>query len=235
MGVDYWQQYRVGFDHAAGEVTVQFGPVVNTGQVPVPGTGSADAREARAQVAVPFRNTYEGITTVDIFDGPSFAMEPERDGRVNVYFLPWHRTWSHSLLTGLFLGAGVAVLFGWRAGLVVPLAFGAHILEDQYGHMGSNLFWPLTRKRFAGAGRMHATDAVPNFLTVWTCCLLIFWNLFRYVEDPIRDFNLIQLLFFGGLLPLGLFALIHRWAARKRPSAAEPADGADEWIEPMAS
>ncbi len=235
MGVDYWQQYMVRFDPDEGEVQVRFGPVVNTGQVPVPGTHEEITRVGRARVSVPYRNTYEAVTTVDIFDGPSFSMAPAKDGAVEVAFLPWHRTWSHSLLTGVFFGILGGLLWGWQAGVIIPVAFAAHVLEDQLGHMGSNLFWPITKRRFAGLQHMHATDAVPNFLAVWLCCLLIFWNLYRVMDDPLIVFGLPSLLLFGAVLPLGAFALVHWFLTRKESREPGEIDSSDEWVEPLMS
>ena len=50
--------------------------------------------------------------------------------------------------------------------------------------MGSNLFWPLTRKRLPGLGLLHAGEAIPNFLTVWTALALILFNLDRFAAQP---------------------------------------------------
>ena len=38
LGADLWRQYGIRFDPEQGEVTVHIGPVVNTGQVPLPGS-----------------------------------------------------------------------------------------------------------------------------------------------------------------------------------------------------
>ena len=35
-GADLWRQYTIRFDPRAGEVAVRVGPIVNTGQVPLP-------------------------------------------------------------------------------------------------------------------------------------------------------------------------------------------------------
>lgn len=228
LGADYWQQYVVHFDAARGEVRVQFGPCVNTGQVPVPGTLPDPPRVGIARVAVPFVQTYESVTTVDIFDGPSFAFRRNAQGRVEIHFLPWHRTWSHSLLVGLALGAAVTALAGWHAGLLVPLAYGAHIVEDQFGHMGSSLFWPLVRRRFPGLKRMHATDALPNFMAVWLCLLLIFWNCDRFAAEHAYHFNALALLLYGAILPLGLFGLAYRLVTRGKHRPATLIDASKE-------
>lgn len=254
MGADYWQQYRVKFDPEAREVRVQFGPVVNTGQVPVPQPGKEPQKVGVAKLKVPIVQTYEAVTTVDIFDGPTFGLEAGEKGDVIIHFLPWHRTWSHSLLGGLFLGAlsGLAMglyrgaEFGAATGLIeglkvavlVPSSFAAHVLEDQLGFMGSNLFWPITRKRFSGMHLMHAGDALPNFSVVWACCLLIFWNCYRQISMPLYNLTFLELLLYGAVLPMGAFALLHKLAMRyKKDDLCEEAkeiDNAGEWGESMA-
>jgi membrane-bound metal-dependent hydrolase YbcI (DUF457 family) len=234
-GADYWQQYIVKFDADAQEVLVKIGPVVNTGQVPVPKSEPENAPVGRAKFPCNLIQTYEAVTTVDIFDGPSFAFEPDGQGNVTLQFLPWHRTWSHSLVTGLMFGGIASLVWGWKAGVVIPVAFTAHVLEDQLGHMGSNLFWPITRKRFPGMKKMHATDALPNFTTVWTCLLLLFWNLYRYAPDPVWNFGFLHVVFYGAVIPLGLFALAHYWLTRGKEKEELVIDISREEADPMMS
>jgi len=231
-GADYWQQYIVKFDAENQEVLVKFGPVVNTGQVPVPNSEPEGVPVGRARLPCPLVQTYEAVTTVDIFDGPSFAFTPDGEGRSILYFLPWHRTWSHSLCTGVFFGILGGLLWGWKAGVTIPVAFAAHVLEDQLGFMGSNLFWPFTRKRFPGMKKMHATDPLPNFATVWTCLLLIFWNLYRFQPESVYQFGFMHVVVFGAVVPLGLFAFMHHLITRGKPQeklvidiSREEADG----------
>jgi membrane-bound metal-dependent hydrolase YbcI (DUF457 family) len=100
---------------------------------------------------------------------------------VEVQFLPWHRAWSHSFTLAAVLGLITGVLFGSiQAGLVAFLGMSAHIVEDQLGYLGSNLFWPITKERPAGARLLHSGDAIPNFLAVWTALVLILFNLDRF-------------------------------------------------------
>lgn len=234
-GGDLWQQYIVRFDNDAQEIRVKFGPVVNTGQVPVPGSEPEDGHAGRARVTNPFFYNYDAITTVDIFDGPSFAVTPPKAGKATIEFLPWHRGWSHSLITGMVFGLFGGLIWGWQAGLIIALAFGAHVMEDQLGHLGSALFWPLKKERYKGIGRMHATDALPNFLTVWLCALLIFWNAYRVAPDPVYYLNLVQLLLYGAILPLGVFWLAYKALTRGKEPASTATESSDEWIEPMSS
>ena len=141
--------------------------------------------------------------TVDIFSGPSFALEWRHD-RVEIDFIPWHRQYSHSLLMALLLGVICGTLFGVTAGLIGGLAVLAHILEDQLGYLGSNLFYPLTRERSTGLKLMHAGDAIPNFVTVGTMVMLILFNLDRFSPQPVID----PLVYWGVLwLPFPLLFL----------------------------
>ncbi|MBU0679308.1 MAG: metal-dependent hydrolase [Verrucomicrobia bacterium] len=216
MGADYWQQYIVKFDAERQEVSVRFGPVVNTGQVPVPNSEPDNAPVGVAKFPCNLVQTYESVTTVDIFDGPTFAFKRDGEGRSILHFLPWHRTWSHSLLTGAFFGLLCWPIWGWKAALVVPAGFSVHVLEDQLGYMGSNLFWPITKGRFQGLKRMHATDTLPNFIAVWTCIMLIFWNLYRFQPAPVYHFNFLQLILYGTVIPMGAFGLLHRFLSRNK-------------------
>lgn len=232
LGVDYWQQYAVRMDGDTQTVQVRFGPVVNTGQVRVIGAPVPTAEVGRAVTRRPFRNTYSVQSTVDIFDGPSYAFQKGADGVTEIHFLPWHRTWSHSLLVGLALSLPVGLWLGWVPALISWLAFSAHALEDQLGHLGSALFWPVNEKRFPGLRTMHATDGFPNFAAVWLCTLLVFWNLYRFAEDPVLVFGLAELLLIGGGVPLLLIGVLRLLRKRLGYSDFVPGDSADEWVEP---
>jgi membrane-bound metal-dependent hydrolase YbcI (DUF457 family) len=192
LGADLWREYVIRFDPNAGEVAVKIGPLVNTGQVPYAGTEPEGAEEVRRFVGVSLVHTYSDEYKVNIFSGPTFRFAREGDHLV-VHFLDWHHRWTHSLFlavgVGLVMGLLVGLLTGnWElarwGGLVTWLGFSGHILEDQLGHMGSNLFWPLTHHRIPGPGLIHAGDAIPNFLTVWTSLALILFNLDRFSAAP---------------------------------------------------
>jgi membrane-bound metal-dependent hydrolase YbcI (DUF457 family) len=124
---------------------------------------------------------------IDIFTGPSFTFR-RVDDRLTVDFLDWHHRWTHSLALAVVVGVcvGACVSLGWGsvlgrwAALVAMLGAAAHALEDQLGHMGCNLLWPLTRERTPGLGLLHAGDPLPNFLVVWTSLALILFNLDRF-------------------------------------------------------
>ncbi len=192
MGADLWREYIIRFIPDSDEIAVRIGPLVNTGQVPFAGSEPEGAQEVRRKVGIPVRNTYSEEYKINIFSGPSFRFAREGEG-LRVHFLDWHHRWTHSLLlavgVGLVMGLLVALftrdwsVAGWGA-LVTWLGFSGHILEDQMGHMGSNLFWPLTKQRIPGPGFVHASDAIPNFLTVWTSVALILFNLDRFSKTP---------------------------------------------------
>ncbi|RLC90979.1 MAG: hypothetical protein DRI77_14375 [Chloroflexi bacterium] len=223
LGADLWREYAIRFDPENGEVSVRIGPLVNTGQVPLPGSEPEDATEARRKLGLPLVHTYSSEYKVNIFSGPSFRFEREGD-QLYVHFLDWHRRWSHSLtlaaVIGALMGLFVGLVAGWStglwAGLVTGIGFAGHVLEDQLGYMGSNLFWPLTKKRSPGLKLVHSGDAIPNFVTVWTSVALILFNLDRFSAQP----RLNPLWFLGLTVALPLTALggIYFWQkAQPRP------------------
>ena len=204
IGPDLWREYVIHFSPERGEIAVSVGPLVNTGQVPYAGTEPAGATRAVRTIDVPLVHTYSDQYKVNIFTGPTFRFTRE-DDKLVVDFLDWHHRWTHSLLLAIAVGVvmgGILALFGgpilglW-GGIVTWLGYSGHILEDQMGHMGSNLFWPLTHKRIPGPGLIHAGDAIPNFLTVWTSVALILFNLDRFSAHPRLDMVLYLLLALG--------------------------------------
>ncbi|MEI6808362.1 MAG: metal-dependent hydrolase [bacterium] len=215
-GADCWRQYTVRLDVARRRVGVRYGPLVDTGQNPMPGPGS-DMEESFAKVTCPVSLDYEATVNVDIFEGPLFTMRPGAGGAVCPEFIGWHRQWSHGLLAMFLLALAGAALFGSLAGLVICAAYGAHILADQLGFMGSNLLFPFTRRRTNGFGLLHSSSGVANAVTVWFSCLLVFWNLYKPLVVPGLDFTLPQLLLFVGLLPVMIFWWLDRQARKDGP------------------
>ncbi len=228
LGADYWQQYVVKFDSEKQEVLVRFGPVVNTGQVPVPNTAPEEAPVGRAKLDVPIEQSYDATTRVDIFDGPTFGFEANDQGGITLQFLPWHREWTHSLVVGGLLALAGGLIWDWRASAVMMAGYSVHVLEDQLGFMGSNLFAPLTKIRFPGIHWMRSGDAMPNFSAVWISCLLIFWNVYRAIENPLYDFGFLHVILFGLVVPVGLFMLVLKFAGRK-DDEEEELEMEDEW------
>jgi hypothetical protein len=86
LGGDLWRRYTVHFDPTRNEVAVRIGPMVNTGQVPFPGSESEGAEEAQVKVGVPMVHTYDAENAVDIFSGPSFRFERRGDGSTSTFW-----------------------------------------------------------------------------------------------------------------------------------------------------
>jgi membrane-bound metal-dependent hydrolase YbcI (DUF457 family) len=228
LGVDLWRQYTVRFDAENGEIAVRIGPTVNTSQMPYAGSEIEGLSEARAEVEAPMRYTYGEEMTIDIFGGPSFAFKRVKD-KVEIQFLPWHRSWSHSLVLAGFLGLAAGLLIDATLGLVIFAGMAAHILEDQLGYMGSNLFWPLTENRTGGLRLVHSGDPIPNFVTVWAALVLILFNLDRYSGSP-PFFEPAFFLTFALAAPAGallLFYFAGKFVARRRFKTVEAAKQAD--------
>ncbi len=227
LGSDLWREYGIRFDPEARQVGVRIGPVVNTGQVPLPGSEPEGARAGQRRLDLPLVQTYSDEYRVNIFSGPSFRFEREGD-QLYVHFLDWHRRWSHSLVLAVAVGAVAALLVGlavdWHtapwAGLVTGLGFAGHILEDQLGYMGSNLLWPLTKKRTTGLKLIHSGDAIPNLLTVWTAVALILFNLDRFSAAP--RLNPTVFLLTAVVLPLLALLGIYVWGQKDRPQPQPP-------------
>jgi membrane-bound metal-dependent hydrolase YbcI (DUF457 family) len=212
LGADLWRRYTLRFIPEQNEIGVRVGPIVNTGQTPLPGSEPEEAEDVRLQVGVPIVHTYDAEIKIDIFSGPSFKFERQGD-KVHVHFLNWHRRWSHSLTLAAALGLLGWLILGPWAGLVVGLGFAGHILEDQLGFMGSNLFYPFSKKRAGGLQWIRSGDAIPNFLTVWTAVSVILFNLDRFSEQP-----LLNPAWFLGLAvaaPLVLLGGVYQWRQRR--------------------
>jgi membrane-bound metal-dependent hydrolase YbcI (DUF457 family) len=173
----------------------------------------------RVKVGVPMVHTYDEENRIDIFSGPSFKFV-RRGDKLYVHFLDWHRRWSHSLTLAAVIGVGVGLLFGKWAGIVMGLGFAGHILEDQLGFMGNNLFYPFTKERTTGLQLLRSGDAIPNFLTVWTAVALILFNLDRFSAQPLLD-----PWWFLGLavvLPVIVLSGLYQWQRRRgKPEAKE--------------
>ena len=227
LGPNRWRQYRIHFDSERSEVAVGIGPIVNSALAPLDESGQ---RVARVKTKARIDYTYDGDLTTDFFNGPSFAFVPGAQA-VEVQFLPWHRAWSHSFTLAAMLGLITGVLFGSiQAGLVAFLGLSAHVVEDQLGYLGSNLFWPITQGRSAGARLLHSGDAIPNFLAVWTALVLILFNLDRFSapvqnREPLFDppIYFTTMLIVPALILIGVYAREQRKYFMRR-EAAQQAD-----------
>ena len=191
LGPDLWRRYTISLGQAVpaaapSGVRVEIGPLVSTSGVSLPGSADDGALAERGldfDVVAPYGRDY----VIDSFSGPTFTFTREGD-RLVVTFLDWHHRWTHSLVLAAVLGAAAGTLGTLWAGSAIGLlsgalfwaGFAAHILEDQLGHLGCNLFWPITRRRTPGLGLLHAGEGIPNFLVVWTALALILYNMDRF-------------------------------------------------------
>ena len=145
--------------------------------------------------------------------------------KVRIEFLPWHRTWSHSLVLALLVGLVCGGLMGLTAGVVAGLGFAVHVLEDQLGYMGSNLLWPFTPRRSEGLHLLHSGDTIPNMVTVWLSLTLLLLNLDRARAIPLLPFG--PYLGFVVILPtlmlIGIYAR-RKWSRHAVHLFTEPRD-----------
>jgi len=204
ISADRWQQYRINFDTENDAVEVVIGDIVTTSQVPFPGTapesslGRYELKHARL-----LSGSARG-SKVDIMSGPMYGFRKSKKGDyIEVDFLPWHRTWSHSYMLGIFLSLPLwplAAFFGWETpwiyALVGFIGFATHITEDLTGHMGGSLIWPFMKERTRGLCLFHASNPDANFVTDWIALSIIIWNLDRFTSHIIPLSGFMYFLFF---------------------------------------
>lgn len=192
-------------------LSVRLGPEVTAGGEFLAGAWGGPGRECSRRLPCRVETDYEAALRVDGFRGPSVRLERPTRQRVRMTFLPWHRRWSHSVVVAL----GAAAWLGWVAGpwcaLAAFCAMVLHILADQLGFMGCNLFWPYTARRRAGLQLMHATDTLWNLGAVWAACLLTGWNLTRFGPWETPFFLFCRLAVVGFLLPMGIVWGVRWW------------------------
>ena len=145
---------------------------------------------------------------------------------VLITFLPWHRCWSHSLLAAALLRGAIAPLLGPLGGLAHAWVR-AHILQDQLGHMGSSLLYPLAKRRVGGLRVFRFGDTLPNLFTVWASAMTISFNLDRLSPPPVL--NPWLCLGLGLVVPWGVMLLLSQPHRKGKLSA-----GASQNAEPSA-
>ncbi len=193
LSANMFRQYTVRWvTEPAPAVEVELGPAVTMGKDPVAGFEPvpSEIALARAPLSLPVTQDKPQDQVIDTFGGPDMSFTPTSD-QLWMDFIPWHRHWSHSLVLGGIIGL-LVYLFGllvglepaWLYGTIAMAGFNVHVLEDQLGVMGSNLYWPLPGRRIPGMGTMHSGDAFPNFFFVWLSAILILWNLNRFSLVP---------------------------------------------------
>lgn len=218
-GNDRWRNYSLQFDSEHNKIIVRPGPIItNTGRVPA--EVGQPGPVGQASVGLKLLTTYSDELKVETMEGLSFEFQRVGEG-VEISFMPWHRRWSHSLILAVVFGLAVGALFGSLAGWVVSIAFATHVLEDQLGHLGSNLGWPFTQRRSAGFKWMHAGDPLPNFVTVLVAGGLILYNLNRAASSSLYDGNvfLLWVVLVPASLGLIVYAANRRSRDTQRPEA----------------
>lgn len=148
-------------------------------------------------------NTYYCDAEVGIFSGPDFEFAPQKDGKVRIDFIPWHRRWTHSVTLGLLMGPiGFALFANWgalaagdlrlfanpfavAAFFIGILAFWSHVLVDQTGHLGSNLFPPWTKTRSLGWKWCTSASPFSNLMVNYISVSIILWNINAYAPAPV--------------------------------------------------
>lgn len=183
-----WRQYLVKFDAEANEIVVVINEIVATNQIPFMGSEPKENRVGRYKLKeARLKDAHGRPSVVDIMSGPQFGFRKEEDGVINVEFLPWHRTWSHSYVLGLILALPWTILafamgwaHPWLYSIIAFLGFAIHITEDLTGHMGGSLIWPFKDKRYDGLSWFRASDPKANFSVDFTAMIIIVYNLWRF-------------------------------------------------------
>jgi membrane-bound metal-dependent hydrolase YbcI (DUF457 family) len=133
-------------------------------------------------------------SVVDIMSGPQFGFRRTSDNLINIEFLPWHRTWSHSYVLGLILALPWSVLawflnwnLWWLYSIIAFLGFAIHITEDLTGHMGGSLIWPFKQKRYDGLSWFRASNPHANFSVDYASFVIIIHNLWRFTPPELSE------------------------------------------------
>jgi membrane-bound metal-dependent hydrolase YbcI (DUF457 family) len=226
LGVDLWRQYVVKFDGQKNQVVVVINEIVNTSQTPYIGTAPKTNRVGRCRVKGKMLETHGKPSVVDIMSGPQFGFI-KRAGQVEVEFLPWHRTWSHSYVLGFILSAVVWILAslvagwdkGWLYGLVSFLGYAIHITEDLTGHMGGSLLWPFQKDRTNGLCLFKASNPHANFTVDYIAVTLLLFNLSRFAPRPYFAMGAWQYLLYVIAIPLVIYGLITRLFGERKGEA----------------
>jgi len=240
-----WRRYSIKFLIKQRQVVVRIGPLITTGLEVLEGTEPEEEKVAILRYKPYLHYSYEDVTNVDIWDGPTF--EFRREGNV-VYadFIQWHRRWSHSLTLGLIMGlliAGFAAILYSIKGItlsdldiitiigIITGGMWGHIIVDQLGWLGSNLFWPITGKRKQGLGLTRSMDAFGNFLTIYILTMLIIWNLNRFAPTPVFGWTNLQFFLWGMVLPISIMCAVVYGIRKKKAEKIIKTRGQEELYE----
>ena len=225
LGPDLWQSYAVYFNKAKQQVEVRVGPHVTMSGVPVFGTEPPEEKAVgMAKFKPKLIETYGRPTEIKGFSGPSFGFLKRKDGSVEVVFIPFHRRAGHSLILGLvFALLGWLISGMWTVGAVIFLGWFMHIVLDSFGHLGNNLFWPLTKQRTSGLYLVSAGNPYWNAFTVYSCIAIILWNMNlynaevspNYTVPAISSLGLIPYLFLVIAVPWSIIGALYYWWRQK--------------------
>jgi len=222
LGADLWRQYVIKFDNEKREIVVVINEIVTTSQIPYLGTEPKQNRVGRYKLKGRMLDTHGRPSVVDIMSGPQFGFRKVGDV-VEVEFLPWHRTWSHSFVLGFFLSIGVWLLaslvtgwgMGWLYGLVAFLGYAIHIAEDLTGHMGGSLLWPFQKDRTNGLCLFKANNPHANFAVDYLAVALLLYNLSRFSPQPPIKLGMLQYIIYVLAIPLAVYGAITKLFGEK--------------------
>ncbi|MEM0355955.1 MAG: metal-dependent hydrolase [Desulfurococcaceae archaeon] len=194
---DVFRRYSVMIPPDSNIVEVYIGPIITLGDNPVVKDLPPKFRMyGKAEIKAKVKKTYPFPITVGGFSGPSVKYRRTEDG-VEEIFIPWHREFPHSITAGLVVGGVVAGLFkllGYQHALTLGLASmlgqWMHVIEDQLGYMGSNLFAPFTKKRIKGLMLGRASSGWLNLAITYTMFVLMAWNFTRFVPAIAKSIGL---------------------------------------------
>jgi len=232
LGPDLWQSYSLFFDTRKSEVVVKVGPHVTSSGVQCLGTGPpADKASGVVKFIPKLIDRYGKPTTLKGFSGPSYGFLKKKDGSVEVIFIPFHRRSGHSLTLGaLFALIGYLLTNRPIIALAIFVPWTLHLILDQFGSMGNNLFWPLTKQRTSGLYIVNAANPFWNAFAVYSCLALILWNMnrFNFLANPMyvafgADFPMWLYLFLAIVIPwlfLGAIYILYqiKFKPKEKPS-----------------
>jgi len=218
MGADLWQQYEVKFDVPGQGVRVNYGPIVDTGGNPVRRGSDGKETNATAPLVCGIQLDYEATTIVQGFEGPLFRMEPTADKRVKPQIIPWHRQWSHSVVTAVLFALACSAMGHIMAGVIALVG-------------GARMCWSISSDSWAATGSFHSGKSarLDSAGCIRTRRCRISWgsgcracsssesvSRRSRVDLPFQPF---ETAVYGALIPVGMLALLRRIPGRRAAQA----------------